>query len=239
MTDTAAKSRRKKLIYRIIGWCATGLLTIAVCVCLFVTVQILTKGYVSVGGYSFFRIVTGSMEPTMPVGSLTLTKQQDITDVKKGDVVTFKSQSSETHGKIITHRVVDVFTSNNDVILQTKGDANLSTDSNYVKENNYIGTVIWCSGDSGFCNFIAFFTNKYSFVVAIAIPCLLIAGIILSSCVSKMRKDVMAAMDELAADEKKDNADTEEGKHEETEEEMIERLRKEILEEMNLSEKRE
>ena len=56
----------------------TVLLILVVLLCLFVTVQVVSQGYVNVAGYSLFRVVTGSMEPTIPVGALLVSQQVDM-----------------------------------------------------------------------------------------------------------------------------------------------------------------
>ena len=142
------------------------------------------------------------------------------------------SQEGTTKGKVITHRVMDIiFSEKGSKLLQTKGDANLSIDSSYVGKDNYIGTVVWQSSESNIMKLFAVITNKFGFVFLIAMPILIVAAVILSSCVSRMKKDVMEAMDTLAAVEKKEKE-----VHEETEEEMRERIKKELLEEMGQSE---
>lgn len=221
-------------IRHIISGVVSILLVISVLFCLFVSVQILTDGYVSFFGYSFFRVATGSMEPAIPVGAITITHHKEFDEISKGDIISYISQEDRTKGKIITHRVIEiVFTKNNDMLLQTKGDANLSTDASYVDEENYIGTVVWQSSESKIMNFFALISNKFGFIILIAAPILIVAAVVLSSCVNRMKKDVMDAMDALAAaDEQARDADSKE----ETEEEMRERIKKELLEEMEQSE---
>ena len=52
-------------------------LVIAVVLCLTVVVQVTTNGYVQIGGYSLFRVITGSMEPEIPVNSLLICKKTE------------------------------------------------------------------------------------------------------------------------------------------------------------------
>lgn len=54
------------------GKLATALLVAASILCVYVVVQVLTQGYVNFFGYSVFRVVTGSMEPTIAPGSLLI-----------------------------------------------------------------------------------------------------------------------------------------------------------------------
>ena len=63
---------------------STVILVIAVLLCLVVTIQTLSTGYTSFFGYSVFRVVTGSMEPTIPVNAVLLCKHMDIEDPLRG-----------------------------------------------------------------------------------------------------------------------------------------------------------
>ena len=224
-------STKQNKAKRIVSGIVSVLLVLSVCFCLLVSVQILTDGYVSFFGHSFFRVATGSMEPAIPVGTIIIT-HEEFDDIEEGDIISFVSQEGTTKGKVITHRVMDIiFSEKGSKLLQTKGDANLSIDSSYVGKDNYIGTVVWQSSESNIMKLFAVITNKFGFVFLIAMPILIVAAVILSSCVSRMKKDVMEAMDTLAAVEKKEKE-----VHEETEEEMRERIKKELLEEMGQSE---
>ena len=54
-------------LQRRIGFVVTVLLVLAVALCLYVVVQVLSNGYANIGGFMMFRVVTGSMEPEIPV----------------------------------------------------------------------------------------------------------------------------------------------------------------------------
>lgn len=73
-----------------------------------------------------YVVVSGSMEPEMPVGSLALARAVPAAKVVPGDVVTVPRTSG---GGVVTHRVVSVDTDENGAVLLTlKGDANLTND---------------------------------------------------------------------------------------------------------------
>ena len=244
---------------KIITTVVTLILIAAIGLCLFVAIQVLGKGYASFGGYSFFRVVTGSMEPEIQVGTLILTENVDMHTLKIGDIVSFRSKSSDMLGRIITHRVVGIeYDDNGAVLLQTKGDANLSMDSYFVDVSNFIGKIIWTSGDGNFlADTVSFFSGKIGFMSCIALPCLLISGFILRDSVGKIKTDMKKVIDELAEDEVKRQAEknneqssknnsqpnSEESLHQdnvglssEEYEEMYSRIRAELIEELKQSE---
>ena len=63
---------------------------------------------VMLGGYSFFRVVTGSMEPQIPVGAMLISQETDIEDLKIGDIICFSALSPDMYGRCITHRVIGI-----------------------------------------------------------------------------------------------------------------------------------
>ena len=199
------KKQNKIIIGKIISIFVTVLLVSATVLCFTVIKQTKEAGYVSLGGHSFFRVVTGSMSPEIEIGELILTKKQNINDIKIKDIVSFVSVSPKTKGLIITHRVVGIESDENgNVMLVTKGDANLPTDTEPVTENNYIGKVIWCSGERNFIKTVhSFLSNKSTFFLCIVAPCLLIFGFVFKDNVSKIKKDLELLKEE--AEKKKED----------------------------------
>jgi signal peptidase I len=177
---------------KLISGLATFFLIMSICLCLFVFVQVINKGYVAFGGYSFFRVATGSMEPSIPVGSLILTQEKEIETIEIDDVVSFYSKESYMNGSIITHRVVDKNEGlDGSILLTTRGDANSTADIHYVDSENLIGKVIWTS-ESGnfFAKLIAFFSSKMGFFTCIALPAMLISVFIFKKCMKTIMLDM-------------------------------------------------
>ena len=97
-------------------------------------------------GYMEFSVVSGSMEPGYPVGSLIFVEKNDPSLLVKGDVISFYSDL--THSGVVTHRVVSNDKDKGEVI--TKGDANKKRDLSPVKYPQVIGTVSRCIPGAGF-----------------------------------------------------------------------------------------
>jgi len=89
-------------------------------------------------GYELYTVISGSMEPEIPVGSLVFIKATDPADAKPEDVVAF--YGARDSAAIITHRVVENHVVTGELI--TKGDANQTNDMNPVEYANFIGTVV-------------------------------------------------------------------------------------------------
>jgi len=90
-------------------------------------------------GYDAYSVVSGSMEPAIPTGSLVYVQETAPEDMKEDDVIAF--YGAKDSNAIITHRVVE-----NKVVMGefiTKGDANKTEDMNAVPYSNFIGKVVY------------------------------------------------------------------------------------------------
>ena len=215
---------------------AVSLLLVAtVMLSLYAAIQAISKGYVQIFGFSMFRVVTGSMEPEIPVGALLLTKASDIEKIALRDVVCFRTQDSAIWGRVVTHRVVEILQMDGEILLRTQGDANLAADGYLVDRYTLIGKVIWHTGDdSMLAGIFSFFTNKVGFLGCIVLPCLLLSGLLLKNCVSNIRNEMRQAMHEMQqpADRPEITADPLAGMSQEEYNEMCERIRAELTEEL-------
>ncbi len=88
-------------------------------------------------GYEVYSVISGSMEPEIPVGSLVLVKGRDASEIKEKDVIAFYGGADSR--AIITHRVVENRVLEGEFI--TKGDANKAEDMNPIPYENFIGKV--------------------------------------------------------------------------------------------------
>ena len=85
-------------------------------------------------GYSCYSVVSGSMEPEIPVGSVVYVEPAEPEDIHAGDVIAYWSD-----GTVVTHRVVE----NRFVVGEfiTKGDANEKEDIDPTPYNALIGRM--------------------------------------------------------------------------------------------------
>lgn len=169
----------------------TVFLLVSLVLCASALVQVLNQGYVNLGGYSLFRVVTGSMEPTIPVGSLLVCQQTDIGSIAEGDVVCFQSVDTGRFGKVITHRVADVIEQNGETALVTKGDANPVTDGTVVTARNLLGRVVWYShkGNLG-AVILGILGSKMGFLICILLPAMIICALVMRDCVRTMKEQI-------------------------------------------------
>ena len=93
--------------------------------------------------YSYFNVLTPSMQDEIPQGSLILVKQRiDPLELKIGDNITFMSDRSTS----VTHKIVDIYENYDDSGVrgfQTQGVNNANPDRDVVYEANVIGKVVF------------------------------------------------------------------------------------------------
>ena len=84
-------------------------------------------------GFRPVVVLSGSMEPTYPVGSVIYYKALAYKDISIGDAITFKIGG----GALATHRVIE----KDDTLkeFRTKGDNNPTEDTNPIEYTNVVG----------------------------------------------------------------------------------------------------
>ena len=85
-------------------------------------------------GYEIYNVVSGSMAPAIPVGSVIYVKEIPPEAIVPGDIIAFRSE-----GAVVTHRVEKVLYFEGNYI--TKGDANEMEDFTRVSYSDLIGIV--------------------------------------------------------------------------------------------------
>lgn len=85
-------------------------------------------------GYERYVIVSGSMEPTIPVGSIVYDEVVPVEDLEVGDIITFVPPPEFGISDPVTHRIHSITVAGDDtgiagqLVFQTKGDANSDVD---------------------------------------------------------------------------------------------------------------
>lgn len=136
-----------------------------------ISAKIISKQAGAVPKLSLYTIVSGSMEPAIKVYDVILdVRVDDVSTIKKGDVITFKSTSSISSDKTVTHRVHDIKIINGSYEFVTKGDNNLTADSDTAKANNIIGKTVLKIPQLGRIQF--FLSTKLGWILVILLPAL-------------------------------------------------------------------
>ena len=91
-------------------------------------------------GWQLQTVLSGSMSPTYPVGSLLVVGQIDASDVRAGMPLVFEDPLEP--GRIVTHRVVGPVPEDASA-FRTRGDANSTVDPADVPARLVRGKVLW------------------------------------------------------------------------------------------------
>ncbi|MCI8506266.1 MAG: signal peptidase I [Lachnospiraceae bacterium] len=122
-------------------------------------------------GYQMYHVLSGSMEPEIPVGSLICVQEGEPEAVQDEEVIAFYGSLEDS--EIITHRVVK-----NNIVsgtFRTKGDANEQEDPLPVPYGNYIGTVVFNAPHLGMI--LVCLTSFYGKLAAAAV---IVLGVVLN-----------------------------------------------------------
>lgn len=94
-------------------------------------------------GIRTYAVLSGSMEPTYPTGSLLYVKKVDPQELKVGDAITFLLNEDTA----ATHRIIEILPDEDDASVlrfRTQGDANETADAVPVHYKNIIGKPVFC-----------------------------------------------------------------------------------------------
>jgi signal peptidase I len=107
------------------GPAMVGRLTTFALLVLLGTLGAATWGVVT-GQWRAHSVLSGSMEPSLPVGSVAITERVRTSSLEVGDVITFREPTEPAH--LVTHRIVSITKEGGRLRYETKGDANDAQD---------------------------------------------------------------------------------------------------------------
>lgn len=126
--------------------------------------SLLTSKTTLIPGIKSFIVSSGSMAPTLPVGSMVYV--QNTKSYNKGEIISFKN----AEGLTVTHRIVKVVKENNDEKYMTIGDANNTVDSVLAPKSAIIGKSFISIPYIG--SFIVYLKTPFGFFSMLIVPIL-------------------------------------------------------------------
>lgn len=179
-----------KWFFTLINSCAILLIVASLFVLL--TVVMTPSGQVpQVMGYSILQVLTGSMEPAIPEGSMLLIRETDPETLQPGDIISFFSPDPSLNGALNTHRIQQVAAEGDTLEFITKGDANFLEDQQPVAAQQVVGKVIFISPTLG--KFVRLISNPLVFVLVILLP---LAVMLIANLVRALRSAAQLAKEE-------------------------------------------
>lgn len=143
-------------------------------------------------GWKPFITLSGSMEPTIEVGDLVITKEVDTSTLKKNDIIAFKDGEI-----VVTHRILDIVEENGEKKFVTKGDNNNAEDRELVSLDKVEG--LYQRNIHRLGNLAIFMQTPIGILVALSIPIALYIVFQITNRVSekKYMKNKQSKEDEL------------------------------------------
>lgn len=166
-------------ILKISSYCLFGLI---VCLSLFVLTLRFLGESPSIFGYSFYYVLTESMEPEINAGDMILGKYTDPEELQVGDVVTYVGDTGNFHGKIITHKIVEIEGN----IVTTKGVANDIADPP-INSSQILSKYVVTIPAAG--KVFSMINSKYGFIFLIVTPLTLLIVNEISIIVKAFKED--------------------------------------------------
>ncbi|TGD13098.1 signal peptidase I [Brevibacterium sp. S111] len=170
--------RGLSIALQVIAWTLAGL---------FALIIVLTVLVPRVIGAEPYTVISGSMEPTIPTGSIVVSQHVGADDVAFGDVITYQLKSGEP--LTVTHRVVGVDIVEGQTRYRTQGDANNAEDPLPVRPEQIRGVVIYHIPFVGYLGQLVPMGNRQTIATVIGIGLIGYAVIMLTrSLVDQRRK---------------------------------------------------
>lgn len=168
--------------------CTVGIL------CYFIISNKINNRVPVLGGYSFLKVITSSMEPELSVGEYILVKKIDVNNIKEEDIISYyytlsnaqKNELGISQNKIvITHRVKEIVKdSDTNLIIKfiTHGDANSADKTENVNPEQVIG--IYDTSHPIIVKILSFFSNPIGIILLVIFP---LSMILVSDIVSLVK----------------------------------------------------
>lgn len=138
-------------------WISRFVAVLTVAIALFASIFSVPR----LAGINPYIILSGSMEPTIPTGSVVFINTKD-RNVSENDVIAFQI-GEEGNAVTVTHRAIEI----KDGYITTKGDNNEYPDANPITEQNVVGTYMMHLPQAGYI--ISKLNQKQKIAIVIAL----------------------------------------------------------------------
>ena len=123
-------------------------------------------------GANLLVVVSQSMEPTVPMGSIVVSHPKALQeDIEVGDVITFSVADLGGEVVFVTHRVVEVIGNDADVRYRTQGDGVNEPDMILIAPDQVVGRMWFSLPLVGYL--VAFIRTPLGYLTLVGVPALL------------------------------------------------------------------
>ena len=123
-------------------------------------------------GFKPVVVYSGSMRPTLGVGSLAVDRVAPASTVRVGDVITFNDPYVK--GRLVTHRVAEIVPTKHGLAYRTKGDANAARDPWAIRLDHQVGRMAFDLPVAGYVLYYAHTREVRGGLICIAAALLLL-----------------------------------------------------------------
>jgi signal peptidase I len=130
-------------------------------------------------GATPYTVLTGSMQPAYPPGTMVVVRPVAADDIGVGTVITFQLASGQP--AVATHRVLTIARRpDGEVRFQTKGDANDAPDAQWVRPEQVRGALWYAVPRLGYLSELLTGEQRQRGVVAVAVVLLGYAAVMVA-----------------------------------------------------------
>jgi signal peptidase len=170
--DTPDGYRGRSVSSNLLRW-LSALLAVAVTVLVAAgLLATIAYGLAPAFGYKVWMIDGGSMEPTIPKGSLVVSRHADPDELRDGDIITFKPPEATVS---VTHRIIGITDTEGHLAFTTQGDANANPDPLDVDLAAGANRLQWSVPHIG--RAVGFIRGSSGMLLFLAAPALLLAAL--------------------------------------------------------------
>lgn len=172
MTDTTPTSRRARRAaertdarqHSLVHYLAVSLSASVLVLLLAVAAAVI--GVPALVGGTAMTVLTQSMEPRLPPGTLVVIRPTPVDDIRVGDVITYQIRSGDA--AVVSHRVVSKTYVDGELTFITKGDNNDANDPEPVRTVQIRGALWYSIPMLGWVNNVLHGPNRVVVVAVVA-----------------------------------------------------------------------
>lgn len=142
MKNLIRKIKENKILRFIVGFVKTIITLVLILMLAVILVQRFSSNNFSVGGIRVFTIISNSMLPYYEPGDILILKEENPSNIKIGDNVTYMGKKGQVKGLVVTHKVVDRREEDGKYYFTTQGTNNEVADPE-IDESQIYGKVIY------------------------------------------------------------------------------------------------
>lgn len=127
----------------------------------------------SLFGFKAFIVLTDSMSATdFKAGDLVIVKETPVTDLKIGDIISYRSQDKAHLNEVVTHKIREINKKNGEIYFTTYGTTTGIDDKETIGRGNILGKYCFSLPKMG--TVFQFLKTTPGYIVCILIPFLLL-----------------------------------------------------------------